>query len=129
MKIYLIKKKKNYNIQNLEVLVELVHKTIRNGLICKYLENRNKFNLCNALKFVLESYNNCKHSTTKFKLIEIFFCNDDILFKNVKENTMCSIKNYYTDEYLVFDINDPILLFNNFELTYNKKNNMFILEK
>lgn len=42
---------------------------------------------------------------------------------------MCSSKNYYNDEYFVFNINDPILLFNNFESTYNKKNNIFILEK
>ena len=92
-------------------------------------KNKNKFNICSALKLVVESCNNCKHCTTKFKPIEIFFSHDDNLFKIVKANTICSSKNYYTDVHFIFNINDPILLFNNFDKTYKKKNNMLILEK
>jgi len=34
---------------------ERVHRRIRNGLICKYLENKKAFNIENALKFVVNT--------------------------------------------------------------------------
>ncbi len=38
-------------------LVEKMHVTIRNGLLCKFLENKNNFNLEKDLKKVINAYN------------------------------------------------------------------------
>ena len=81
-------------------------------------------NLINSLKYVVNSHNNIKHRTT----YEVFYSENEELFKEVKENTLKSSKNYFNDED-IFNINDPILLYNNFERVFNKKHNFYILNK
>ena len=120
-------KGKPYNPHS-QGIVERVHRTLRNGLVCKYLEDKEKFSLNNSLNFVVNSYNNIKHRATRFKPNDIYFSEDEQLFKIVKENTLKFSKNYFNDEDL-FDINDPILLYNNFEREFSKKNNFYILNK
>ena len=48
--------------------------------------------------------------------------------KLVFENTINSNKNYDVDVNL-FKINDTFLIFNNIDINYFKKNNIYILEK
>ena len=103
--------------------VERVHRTVRNALVCKYLENKEKFNLVNSLNEVVTIYNSMRHRTTKYKTITIFNCEDESFIQKVFENTINSSKNYYSDLSL-FKPNDTVLLFNNIDLTYVKKNNI-----
>ena len=77
--------------------MERVHRTVRDALICRYLENSNKFNLINSLNEVVIIYNNSAHRTTKFKPINIFNCEDEKTLKLVYENTINSNKNYDID--------------------------------
>ena len=71
-------------------LVKKVHRTVRDALICRYLENSNKFNLINSLNEVVIIYNNSVHRTTKFKLINIFKSEDEETLKLIFENTINS---------------------------------------
>ena len=54
-------------------------------LICKYLENKQKFNLENSLKLVVDVYNDTKHRTTLFTPNEIFNCLDEEILGTVKK--------------------------------------------
>ncbi len=65
--------------------VEKVHKTVKAMLICKYLENKQKFNLENSLKLVVDVYNDTKHRTTLFTPNEIFNCLDEEILGTVKK--------------------------------------------
>ena len=62
---------KPYNPHSLGI-VERVHRNVRNGLICKYLENQNSFNLKLSLDNVVNVLNNNIHLTNKYKLFDIF---------------------------------------------------------
>jgi len=108
--------------------IQRVHRTVRNALICKYLGNPKNFILYNSLKDVVDTINHTIHYTTRFTPVEVFFFDDKNLFNTVRENTLKSSKNYYSTEY-IFKKNDNILLYNNFESKYNKKDKHFILEK
>ena len=103
-------------------------RTIRNALIIRYLEKNNTFNLINDLKDVVYNINNIKHMTTKFKHIEIFYSNDIEFYNKIKENTINSFKNIKR-ELLDLKENDCILIFNNFDYTYVKKENIIYLSK
>lgn len=98
-----------------------VHRTIRNGLICKYLENKKAFNIENALKFVVNTYNNTTHRTTKFKSYDVFYSNNDNIFDKVRENTLNSFKICYLNG-VELNEGEPVLVFNNFEKDYLKSN-------
>ena len=97
-------------------------------LIYKFLENNNSFCISKSLKNVVTVYNNTRHRTTLFKPIEIFFSKDEEQFKKIILNNLNSSNNYYTDISL-FNINDYILLFNNFKSKYIKNKKSYILEK
>ena len=62
------------------------------------------------------------------KPIDVFFSNDKILFNNVFENTINASKNYKVDNFH-YNKYDYILLFNNFSISYVKKQNLYILKK
>ena len=51
---------------------EIVHKTIKVGLMVKKLENKNKFVLKEALESTISAYDNTLHSITKATPLEIF---------------------------------------------------------
>ena len=53
--------------------MERVHRSVRTGLICKYLEDKIKFDINKSLIQVLNSYNNVVHSTTKKNQLMFFF--------------------------------------------------------
>ena len=71
-----------------------VHKTVKTMLICKYLENKQKFNLENSLKLMVDIYNDTKYRTTLYKPNEIFNCSDEEILGTVKKNTPNTSKNY-----------------------------------
>ena len=108
--------------------VERVHRTVRDALICKYLENSKKFNLIFSLNEVISIYNETIHRTTKLKPKTIFYSEDENIFKQVFENTINSQKNFDVDINLL-NINDTVLIFNNIDINYIKKSNIFILDK
>ena len=51
---------------------EIVHKTIKVGLMVKKLENKNKFIIKEALESTISAYNNTLHIVTKATPLEIF---------------------------------------------------------
>ena len=78
-------------------VVERVNRTIKNLLICKYLENIKNFDLVNSLKNLINVINNSKHRTTKNIPKDIFYSIVEELFKIVKFNTINSSKNYKSE--------------------------------
>ena len=52
-----------------QVVVERFHKTIKDLLYVRYLDNEKSFNLRESLEIVLKKYNNHIHSSTKYSLI------------------------------------------------------------
>ena len=63
----------------------MVHRNVRNGLICKYLENPNNFNLKLSLQNVVNILNNNIHYTTKYKPFDIFTSEDTNSFESVRK--------------------------------------------
>ena len=108
--------------------IAFINRTIKNLLICKYLENTKNFDLVNSLKIVINVINNSKHRTTKNIPKDKFYSNDEELFKIVKFNTINSFKNYKS-ELIELKENDNIVIFNNFDKIYRKKDKLYILEK
>ena len=108
--------------------VERVHKTVKTMLICKYLENPNSFDIYKNLDIVVSVYTNTKHRTTFYKPIEVFYSKDEKLFEKIKFNTINSSKNYSIDISFI-NINDYVLVFNNFKSKFIKNKNCYILEK
>ena len=53
---------------NSQGIIERAHRTIKNGLICLYLEKNKDFTLVNDLELVVNRYNTMIHSTTKKNL-------------------------------------------------------------
>ena len=97
-------------------------------LICNYIEDETNFNLSEALNKVVYIYNNTRHKAIKYKPIDIFYSSGKNLFSIIKENTISSSKNYNVKEDFL-EVNDLVLLYNNFSFNYIKKNGYKILEK
>jgi len=108
--------------------VERVHRTVRNGIICKFLENKKDFDLKFALKEVVNSYNNLKHRTILYKPKDVFYSNDINIYADVKNNTLNTSKNYRGD-INIFSNNEQVLIYNNFSLKRIIKNNKVYLKK
>lgn len=53
-------------------IVERVHRTIRNGLIVKYIENDKNFNLKLSLKFAVNNYNRTDILSQSFNQMRYF---------------------------------------------------------
>ena len=109
-------------------VVERVHRTIRNSLVVKYIENQKDFNLENSLQIVVNQYNRTQHTVTKYQPNEVFYSNDIDLFKKVYNNIM----DYYNkkQEYsFSYSLNDKCLLYNNIIKTNKKIKNIYLLEK
>ena len=70
---------------------EIVHKTIKVGLIVKKLEDKKKFIIKDALEATISAYNNTIHNVTKATPLEIFYSTNKKLLKKTKKN----IINYY----------------------------------
>ena len=77
---------------------------------------------------MVDIYNDTKYRTTLYKPNEIFNCSDEEILGTVKKNTPNTSKNYNSD-IKIFNKDDSILLFNNFESNFIKKRKDFILEK
>ena len=54
-------------------VVEMVHGSVRTGLIYNYLENKKNYDINKSLIQVLNAYNNVVHSTTKKNQLMSFF--------------------------------------------------------
>ena len=109
-------------------VVERVHRTIRNGLIAKFIENIKNFNLESSLKLVVNNYNRTVHSVTKFQPNEVFYSTDNELFKKVYNN----IIDYYNKTQknnVSYSINSKCILNNNIIKSNKKVKNRIILLK
>ena len=73
-------------------VVERFHKTIKDGLYCRYNDNPENFDIKQSLDFIIKKYNNHIHSSTKFTPNEVFYSKDEELFKKVLENIKDSFK-------------------------------------
>ena len=88
-------------------------------MLCKKLDDGDKFNIISALNLVLFDYNNSLHSTILFKPIEVYYSTSEDLYKKVYFNTLNSFKHLNMDS-SVFNYAEKVLLFNNFII--DKKN-------
>ena len=102
-------------------IVERGHRTIKNALICQYLEKKDEFDLQESVNVVVNRYNNIIHSTTKKKPRDVFFSNDIKLWEEVFKNTLNCSKNFDINK-SIFKVNDTVLLFNNFSFKNKTKN-------
>ena len=66
---------------------------MKDSLYSLYCDDIKSFDIIKALDIVIKKYNNHFHSTTKFPPNQIFFSNDENLFKKVLENMKNSFKN------------------------------------
>ena len=92
-------------------IVERVHRTIRNSLIVKFIENIKSFNIEESLKLAVNNYNKIKHNITKYTPNELFFSSNNEIFKSVYNNTI----EYYNNKsknYLSFKVGEKCLLIN-----------------
>ena len=99
--------------------VERIHNTIRNIMLGIFLDDINNFNLENALLKAVNIYNNNIHRITKFSPNEIFYSNNQELFKCVYNNILNNYNNSCIKDSL-FKKEELCLLLNNFIKTKNK---------
>ena len=96
-------------------VVERFHKTVKDSLYSLYCDNIESFDIIKALDIVIKKYNNHVHSTTKFTPNQIFFSNDENLFKKVLENMKASFKRINSDN-INFKNNEKCLLKTKFKI-------------
>ena len=106
---------------------EIVHKTIKLGLIFKKLEKKN-FVIKEALESTISAYNNTLHNVTKATPLEVFYSTNKKFLKKIKNN----IINYYNKRKKnIFDLelDDKVLISSNILIKRNKKDNLILIEK
>ena len=107
---------------------EIVHKTIKVGLIVKKLEDKKKFVIKEALDSTISAYNNTLHNVTKATPLEIFYSTNKKFLKKIKQN----IINYYNKRKkntLELELDDKVLISSNILIKRNKKDNLILIEK
>ena len=107
---------------------EIVHKTIKVGLILRKLENKNKFIIKDALESTVSAYNNTIHNVTRATPLEIFYSTNNKFLKKIKKN----ILNYYNkknNNLLDYELDDKVLISSNIIVKRNKKDNFLLIEK
>ena len=68
----LLIKGKPYNPHS-QGVVERVNRSIKNALICEFIDKKLNFQIESALKYVVDNYNNNYHNTIKFSPAKVFF--------------------------------------------------------
>ena len=101
-------------------VVERFHKTVKDHLYSVYCDDIESFDILKALDTVVKKYNNHVHSTTKYTPNQIFYSNDENLFKTVLENMKNSFKNINSDN-INFQNNEKCLLKTKFKIKKNFK--------
>ena len=107
---------------------EIVHKTIKTGLILRKLDNKSNFNLKEALEETVKAYNNTIHSVTKATPLEVFWSTNNKYLKSIKKR----IIEYYENrnkKTFELDLDDKVLIHTNITLKRNKKDKFIIIEK
>ena len=107
---------------------EIVHKTIKVGLLVKKLADKKKFLIEEALESTISSYNNTLHNVTKATPLEIFHSTNKKFLKRIKHN----IINYYNKRKkntFELELDDKVLISSNILIKRNKKDNLIIIEK
>ena len=107
---------------------EIVHKTIRVGLIVKKLENKNKFSIKEALESTISAYNQTLHSVTKATPLEVFYSTNNVYLKKIKKN----ILQFYDKKKkntLEYELDDKVLISSNILIKRNKKDRFILIEK
>lgn len=105
---------------------ERIHRTIRKGLIIKYIENRNKFDLVTELNNVVKEYNRTTHTVTKYTPIEIFYSTNKLLLDEVYKNTV----DYYVKnqkDAISYIKGEKCLLINNIIISKKKYDKKYII--
>ena len=91
---------------------EIVHKTIKTGLILRKLDNKSNFNLKEALEETVKAYNNTIHSVTKATPLEVFWSTNNKYLKSIKKR----IIEYYENrnkKTFELDLDDKVLIHTN----------------
>ena len=96
-------------------VVERFQKTVNDSLYSLYCDDTDSFDLIKALDFVIKKYNNHVHCTTKFTRNQIFYSNDENLFKIVLENMKKSFRNIIIDN-INFKNNEKCLMKTKFKI-------------
>ena len=107
---------------------EVVHKTIKIGLIVKKIENKNKFILKEALETTVTAYNNTLHNVIKATPLEVFYSTNKKFLKKIKQN----IINYYDKRkkaVFEYELDDKVLISSNILTKKNKKDGFILIEK
>ena len=96
----------------IQYVCEVVHKTIKIGLIVKKIENKNKFILKEALETTVTAYNNTLHNVIKATPLEVFYSTNKKFLKKIKQN----IINYYDKRkkaVFEYELDDKVLISSN----------------
>ena len=101
-------------------VVERFHKTIKDGLYCRYNDNPGNFDINQSLEFIIKKYNSHIHSSTRYTPNEIFYSKDEELFKKVLGNIKESFKNKFGEQN--FEDNEKCLLNKKFKIKKFYKN-------
>ena len=113
--------------------VESCHKEIKKYIYNKYFENKNDFNLLNALREITNIHNNKKHSTTNEIPRDIKDLNDKDLIIEIQERMKKIIlkKNVNKDIININDfyVIDSSLLIKGNKIIKNKKKNKIVKQK
>ena len=113
---------------NSQDVVEIVHKTIKTGLILRKLNNTKNFDLKEALEETVKAYNDTIHSVTKATPLEIFWSTNKKFIKSIKKN----IVNYYdkrSKNSFQLELDDKVLINTNIMVKKIKKDNIKLIEK
>ena len=113
---------------NSQGVVEIVHKTIKTGLILRKLDRNKNFDLKEALEDTVKSYNDTIHSVTKATPLEVFWSTNKKFIKSIKNN----IINYYdkrSKNTFQYELDDKILISTNIIVKKMKKDNYTLIEK
>lgn len=74
-------------------IVERLHRGIKKSLYVEKIKNGENCNINMAISKAVLSHNTNKNRSTKYKLIDLFFNNDENISKEVKKNISDSQKN------------------------------------
>ena len=100
--------------------VERIYYTIRNMLLCIFLEDQEHFNLEKSLIKVMNSYNKTVHKVTIYTPNEVFYNNNKEFYKIIYNNTN-EFYNKNSIKFNLFNIHEKCLLV----ITFIKSNQKY----
>ena len=129
-------------------VVERFHKTIKDYLYSIYSDDKDNFDLRLSIDIVVKKYNNHIHRTTKYTPNQIFYSNDEELYRevldnikslfksigsenaNFKKNEKCLLKCKFIIKKAFKENNDGVLIYDKVKNKINyRKLNVIVLSK